>query len=62
MFQAAKPIFIKGKATDLNTFAAFRTVVGAGKGMELRITAISFYQVRVKVVKALIPFGCFHRI
>lgn len=47
MFQVAKPIFTKGKANELNTFAAFRTVVDAQRGVELRLTAVSFYQVKV---------------
>ena len=47
MFQLAKPIFIKDKEQEMNTFAAFRTAIVGGKGTTLRITAISFYQLRI---------------
>ena len=47
MFNLAKPIFAKGKSEELNVYAVFKTTVDSLKGVELKLTAASFYQVYV---------------
>lgn len=47
MFRFAKPIFPKGKEKEMNTFAAFRTVVGSLKDTKLSLAAYTFYQLYV---------------
>lgn len=47
MFRFAKPIFPKGKEKEMNTFAAFKTVVSSLKNTKLSVAAYTFYQLYV---------------
>ena len=47
MFTFAKPIFAKEKSEELNAYALFKTMVDSLEGVELKLTAASFYQVFV---------------
>ncbi|MBQ9805472.1 MAG: hypothetical protein IJW49_03035 [Clostridia bacterium] len=55
MFMKAKPIFPKGRSTELNRFAAFRTTLPSLRGARLHITAATFY--RVFVNGTFVAFG-----
>ena len=47
MFIKAKPIFPKGKSTELNCFAAFRATLSSLEDTKLHVTAATFYRVFV---------------
>jgi len=55
MFKKAQPIFPKGKSTELNCFATFRTALPSLKGATLAVTAATFY--RVFVNGQFVAFG-----
>lgn len=50
MFQQAKPIWIKGKSTEQNVFAAFRLKTKLPAASQLHITAATFYRVYINGV------------
>ena len=45
MFQNAKPIWLAGRSTEMNTLAAFRAQLTEAGSAELRVTAASYYRV-----------------
>lgn len=47
MFNLAKPIFAKGKSEELNVYAVFKATSDSLEGVDLKLTAASFYQVFV---------------
>ena len=47
MFLKAKPIYAKGKSTELNSFATFRTTLAKLCGKEISIAAATFYRLTV---------------
>ena len=47
MFKFAKPIFPKGKNTEMNVFAAFKANVPSLKGAEIKLAAYTFYSLYV---------------
>lgn len=44
MFLNAKPIYLKGRSTEMNTLATFRTVLTQSGNALLRVTAASYYR------------------
>ena len=47
MFKFAKPIFPKGKSTEMNVFAAFGANIPSLKGAEIKLAAYTFYTLYV---------------
>lgn len=47
MFKFAKPIFPKGKSTEMNVFAAFGANIPSLKGCEIKLAAYTFYSLYV---------------
>lgn len=45
MFKKAKPIWVKDKSKEMNTYAVFRTVITAEEGATLHITGTAFYRI-----------------